>query len=67
MSCIQFTTILILKGLKGFEQILVLSIEKPGVSGQKFNEKSFKLIEKINSLKIEIDFLYALMVVLKAI
>ncbi len=37
--------------LKGFEQILVLSIEKPGVSGQKFNEKSFKLIEKINSLK----------------
>ena len=39
------------KCLKGFEQILVLSVEKPGISGQKFYEKSYKLIEKINNLK----------------
>ena len=38
--------------IKGFEQILVLSIEKPGTSGQNFNEKSYRLIEKINSLKL---------------
>ena len=37
--------------LKGFEQVLVLSIEKPGVSGQKFYEKSYKLIERINALR----------------
>ena len=37
--------------LKGFEQVLILSIEKPGVSGQKFYEKSYKLIERINALR----------------
>tara|TARA_Y100001958_G_C21229259_1_gene554823 strand:- start:585 stop:1649 length:1065 start_codon:yes stop_codon:yes gene_type:complete len=37
--------------LKGFEQILILSIEKPGISGQEFNEKSYKLIERINNLQ----------------
>ena len=42
--------------IKGFEQILVLSIEKPGMSGQKFNERSYKLIEKINSLKFRNKF-----------
>lgn len=34
--------------INGFEQILVLSIEKPGLSGQKFNDKSLNLINKIN-------------------
>ena len=37
--------------VRGFEQILILSIEKPGKSGQSFNEKSYSLIEQINSLK----------------
>ena len=39
------------KIIENFNEILVLSIEKPGFSGQKFNEKSYKLIERINSLK----------------
>ncbi len=39
------------KIIENFSEILVLSIERPGFSGQKFNEKSLKLIEKINLLK----------------
>ncbi len=42
--------------IQGFEQILVLSIKKPGISGQKFYEKSYKLIERINSLKFRDKF-----------
>ncbi len=42
--------------ISGFEQVLILSIMKPGISGQKFNEKSYKLIEKINSLKFRDKF-----------
>ena len=34
-----------------FNHILILSIEKPGVSGQKFNTESYNLIERINLLK----------------
>tara|TARA_Y100000816_G_scaffold184308_1_gene133595 strand:- start:206 stop:1270 length:1065 start_codon:yes stop_codon:yes gene_type:complete len=37
--------------MSGFEQILVLSIQKPGLSGQKFHEKSLNLINRINSVK----------------
>jgi len=34
-----------------FKQILILSIKKPGLSGQEFNEKSYELINKINLMK----------------
>ena len=34
-----------------FKEILILSIKKPGVSGQEFNEDSYNLIERINLLK----------------
>ena len=34
------------------KEILILSIKKPGVSGQQFNEMSYSLIERINLLKI---------------
>ena len=37
--------------INGFEQILVLSIQHPGSSGQKFNEKSFDLIKRLNAIK----------------
>ena len=36
--------------IRGFDHILILCIEKPGVSGQKFNEKSYHLIQEINSI-----------------
>ncbi len=36
--------------VQDFNEILVLSIEKCGVSGQKFNETTFKLIDDLNSL-----------------
>ena len=39
-----------------FREILVLSIKKPGFSGQLFNEKSLKLIKRINSLKNRKNF-----------
>ena len=39
-----------------FKQILILSIEKPGFSGQEFNEKSYELIDKINSMKLRNKF-----------
>ena len=42
--------------IKGFEQILILSISNPGISGQKFNEKSYELIKKINSVKFRNEF-----------
>ncbi len=42
--------------IRGFEQILILSISNPGISGQKFNEKSYELIEKINSVKFRNEF-----------
>ena len=38
--------------VKNFNQILVLSITKPGVSGQEFNERSYKLINKINLINL---------------
>ena len=38
--------------VKNFNQILILSITKPGVSGQEFNERSYKLINKINLIKL---------------
>ena len=34
-----------------FKQVLILSIKKPGFSGQDFHEKSFKLIDQVNSMK----------------
>ena len=40
------------KTIENFEEILILSINKPGVSGQKFNEESYNLINRINLLKI---------------
>ena len=39
------------KTIDQFNQILILSIKKPGFSGQEFNEKSYELIEQINSTK----------------
>jgi pentose-5-phosphate-3-epimerase len=36
--------------VKDFNEVLVLSIEKCGVSGQNFNKKSFDLINKLNKL-----------------
>ncbi len=42
--------------IRGFEQILILSISNPGTSGQKFNEKSYELIKKINSVKFRNEF-----------
>ena len=33
-----------------FKEILILSIKKPGFSGQEFNHNSLKLIERINAL-----------------
>ena len=39
------------KIIGNFQAILILSIEKPGVSGQKFNTESYNLIERINLLK----------------
>ena len=36
--------------VKDFREILVLSIKKCGVSGQNFEEKSFALIDRLNSL-----------------
>jgi pentose-5-phosphate-3-epimerase len=36
--------------VKDFKEVLVLSIQKCGVSGQNFNKKSFDLIKKLNSL-----------------
>tara|TARA_E500000178_G_scaffold355842_1_gene430094 strand:+ start:2510 stop:3565 length:1056 start_codon:yes stop_codon:yes gene_type:complete len=38
--------------LKGFKEVLILSIKKPGYSGQEFNLDSLELIKRINSLKI---------------
>ena len=39
-----------------FKEVLILSIEKPGVSGQNFYDKSYKLIQKVNSLKFRKNF-----------
>jgi len=39
-----------------FKQILILSIKKPGVSGQDFNEKSYELINKINAMSLRNKF-----------
>ena len=35
---------------KGVFNLMVLSIDKPGESGQEFQEKSYNIIDKINSL-----------------
>ena len=37
--------------IQNFKEILILSIKKPGVSGQEFNEDSYNLIKRINLLK----------------
>jgi len=37
--------------IKDYNELLVLCIDKPGESGQKFIQTSFSLIEKINYLK----------------
>ena len=37
--------------IKDYNELLVLCIDKPGESGQKFIQASFSLIEKINYLK----------------
>ena len=42
--------------VKNFNQILVLSITQPGVSGQEFNERSYKLINKINLIKLRNEY-----------
>jgi len=39
------------KIIGNFKEILVLSIIKPGESGQTFNKRSFELIERINKLE----------------
>ena len=39
-----------------FKEVLILSIEKPGVSGQNFYDKSYKLIQKVNCLKFRKNF-----------
>ncbi len=38
--------------IRNYKEILILSIKKPGVSGQRFNEESYNLIERINLLEI---------------
>lgn len=35
----------------GYDEVMILSIDNPGYSGQKFNKKTFKLINKIDQLK----------------
>ena len=42
---------------KNFEEILLLCIDKPGKSGQKFAEKAFSIIDVINNLKNRRKFL----------
>ena len=42
--------------ISNFKQILILSIKKPGFSSQEFNEKSYELIDKINSMKIKMIY-----------
>ena len=42
--------------IKSYTEILILCIEKPGESGQKFLNESTELINKINSLKIRDKF-----------
>ena len=44
------------KILKSYTEILILCIEKPGESGQKFLNESTELINKINNLKIRDKF-----------
>ena len=39
-----------------YKEVLILCIEKPGVSGQNFLEESTELINKINNLKIRSKF-----------
>ena len=39
------------KDTEGFKEIMLLSIDKPGFSGQKFNERTFELIKKIDQMK----------------
>lgn len=42
--------------IKKYNEILVLCIDKPGVSGQIFLETSYDLIKKINNLKNRVKF-----------
>ena len=44
------------KILKSYKEVLILCIEKPGESGQKFLNESTELINKINNLKIRDKF-----------
>ena len=43
------------KDTAGFREIMLLSIDNPGYSGQKFNERTFELIEKIDLMKNRSD------------
>ena len=43
------------KDTEGFKEIMLLSIDKPGFSGQKFNQRTFELINKIDQMKNRSD------------
>jgi len=43
------------KDTAGFTEIMLLSIDNPGYSGQKFNERTFELIKKIDQMKNRSD------------
>ena len=43
------------KDTAGFTEIMILSIDNPGYSGQKFNERTFELIKKIDQMKNRSD------------
>ena len=43
---------IVLKHIKDFEHVLILTINTPGISGQKFQNESLKLIAKINKLNL---------------
>ena len=43
------------KDTEGFKEIMLLSIDKPGFSGQKFNERTFELINKIDQMRNRSD------------
>ncbi len=43
--------------IKNFDEILLLCIENPGTSGQKFIDKTLPILDKINNLKYRSKFL----------
>tara|TARA_B100000029_G_scaffold400717_1_gene399731 strand:- start:1595 stop:2641 length:1047 start_codon:yes stop_codon:yes gene_type:complete len=42
--------------ISGFTEVMILSIDKPGYSGQKFNDKTFELIKRIDQRKDRKNF-----------